>query len=445
MGDNSLQRQAKVKFPIEGMRSVVATVTGYVGIERFNIIKLISKAGASYVGSMNQSTTHLICWKYEGRKYELAKRLEIKIVNHQWVEDCIKKGRRLPEYSYTFQCGCEVGPLLLNISLIADTSELEINKSSPKIKTNKGSPRSDKSFGRRYGCEEPLSPEFLRLEKRNCTPVQSSGKSRKRRLVKKETRVILELSSDSEKEGHPESDFREHDATAYFPEQSDFEGHEGLCNSSLRENGSSGAEALNDFIKNVDVDDVLGCEEQIPHLKGSTTPHVRDVDTNVNGNDGAAKLPSSAEFSCVICWTEFSASRGVLPCGHRFCCPCIRSWADHMNSSGKISTCPLCKTIFEEIIEVEDAVSSDQKIYTQTIPDADVRMVHVVPGVETLYTRSDEPQVCCVQCNCREPEDLLISCHICQRHYIHNFCLDPPMDPWACSDCRGLRRLLLSN
>lgn len=100
---------------------MVATVTGYVGIERFNIIKLISKAGASYVGSMNQSTTHLICWKYEGRKYELAKRLEIKIVNHQWVEDCIKKGRRLPEYSYTFQCGCEVGPLLLNISLIADT------------------------------------------------------------------------------------------------------------------------------------------------------------------------------------------------------------------------------------------------------------------------------------------------------------------------------------
>lgn len=38
---------------------------------------------------------------------------------------------------------------------------------------------------------------------------------------------------------------------------------------------------------------------------------------------------------------------------------------------------------------MEDTVSSDQKIYTQTIPDADVRIVHVVPGVATVHTRSD--------------------------------------------------------
>lgn len=38
---------------------------------------------------------------------------------------------------------------------------------------------------------------------------------------------------------------------------------------------------------------------------------------------------------------------------------------------------------------MEDTISSDQKIYTQTIPDADVRMVHVVPGVETVHTGSN--------------------------------------------------------
>lgn len=41
-----------------------------------------------------------MCWKFEGRKYEIAMNAETIVVNHRWIEECIKQGKRVPEDPY---------------------------------------------------------------------------------------------------------------------------------------------------------------------------------------------------------------------------------------------------------------------------------------------------------------------------------------------------------
>lgn len=44
-----------------------------------------------------------ICWELQGRKFDLAKKFRTIIVNHRWLEDCIKHGKRVPEGPYILQ------------------------------------------------------------------------------------------------------------------------------------------------------------------------------------------------------------------------------------------------------------------------------------------------------------------------------------------------------
>ncbi|CAK9166588.1 unnamed protein product [Ilex paraguariensis] len=402
MEDDWLRQQykASVNFPLQGMESVVATVSGYHGSERFKLIKLISQTGASYVGAMNQSTTHLVCWKFRGRKYELARKFNMLIVNHRWVEDCIKQGRRVPEHPYLSKCGQKVGPLLLDFSLTDKASLLppvlsnacvdfkepaldiepeeidhavwidssllnELQNSSPKLdrrksnsrrlprKTGNKSVRRDHSSGSRYCFEEPFLSDFLRMEyeesdapsstrlgrqKRSSTT--SAEPSRKSyRLVKKKSRDILESFSDSEQECHTIRAHHKHNEIT--APAATFDGGRNGSISTVREasddssysHGGNTLESMEDVeeITNLN-DDVAFKDSKFHSLVENPQDDCLIVDDDINDIEHITRLSTSTELSCVICWTNFSSTRGVLPCGHRFCFPCIQSWADHMRT-----------------------------------------------------------------------------------------------------------------
>ncbi|XP_042500201.1 uncharacterized protein LOC122078330 isoform X2 [Macadamia integrifolia] len=474
----------------DGMESVVASVSGYHGMERFKLIKLITQTGANYVGTMTRSTTHLVCWKFEGRKYELAKELGTIIVSHRWFENCAKKRKRLPERPYIMQSGQQVGPLLWDLS-VGEKESFSAGKNG-KVLHDRSNKQTDTVQETDVGCTDvgevtwvdshllnecgtnyrgsyknkgsttqktrkkqwkltsnkcSLDPQVsgvVRVQnaestshssmpsgshKRNvCSAVESTSSaepSRKgRRLLKKEA------SSDSsvlkcEQEFSPpraanplnninaasdvlntmkneidqasidaayddSNDLRnENDHTAiqedWLHEYQEFR-NEGL--EEVEGMPESNNRGLSDNSDRLDEDGILSHERTLEN-------GLCDFEEDMSGELGDAvemreltDLPASTELSCVICWTDFSSTRGVLQCGHRFCYPCIQAWADHMVSSRKVATCPLCKTRFMSITKVDYAASSDQKIYSQTIPySSPATDVFVLPVQETFSFR----------------------------------------------------------
>lgn len=500
-----------VRPKFKGMESVVATVSGYHGSERFNLIKMISQSGASYVGAMNPSTTHLVCRKFEGRKYELARKFKIVIVNHKWIEDCIKQGRRVPERPYTKHCGKEVSPLLLKVSisdkispllpklssacnnleesvvgiecgesdndvwtdswllkenLSSECGQRKIRSIKSKRKGIKRSLRVEQSMHSRYSFDEsPLSgsrcvesedlsssPTRLVRQKWSSTNCSTTAEpSRKgRRLVKKNVyRKVLDSSSDSEHECNPIHVRHQNDDIA-TPSNYSFGGNDEsrwASNVRFHDHERSRAELLDDVDEIEDLNNTCNLEDLSrsecanSSLVGDPQNHCSTVDEDSKEIQLIPRLPTSPELSCVICLTDFSSTRGVLACGHRFCFSCIQSWADHMASMRKISTCPLCKASFVCIQRVDDAVSSDQKIYSQTVPH-DFSDLYILPDGETS-TLGAQPSSApvCYQCYRREPEDLLVRCHLCQIRCVHSYCLDPLVLPWTCIHCKDLQRL----
>ncbi|XP_035820789.1 uncharacterized protein [Zea mays] len=468
-------------MPIDGMVSVVATVSGYHGDERHRLVNLIAETGASYVGSMSRSITHLVCWRLEGKKYDIARRLGTLVVSHWWFTECLREGRRLPVDSYLMVSGEEAGPVpelptrsrtqgkksaimedRVFQELPDDFWDTPLARTSYKVKFDD----SDSDFESALLKEER---HFLHLSSHTTSKSTSKQKENLSHLLHNEVPIRMgernDLTENFEndslsdsfsepqisdtlcveaqrkftKTSAPSSSLRQStmDSLYEFGETSRHEpaGKKEQDNVELRKTSRS-------FLPF----DMSGQEppfctqEQVDKCSFGT---LADDEMGYDNKpmEKSSNLERQTELSCVICWTDFSSTRGILPCGHRFCYSCIQGWSDCLASRGKVSTCPLCKASFTWISKVDEAGTLDQKVYSQTIPCEASTDVFVLGSEGYDFSGPTSGQGACYQCHFREPEELLLSCHVCRSLWVHSYCLDPPLTPWTCMHCRDLRVL----
>ncbi|KAI3836711.1 hypothetical protein MKW92_024268 [Papaver armeniacum] len=88
-----LYRPVKDLNGIAAANSFVVCLTGYQTQALENIMRMVRMMGAKFSKSLVGNTvTHLICYRFEGDKYKLAKQINrIKLVNHRWLQDCSPK------------------------------------------------------------------------------------------------------------------------------------------------------------------------------------------------------------------------------------------------------------------------------------------------------------------------------------------------------------------
>ena len=86
--------------PVDGRDNFVITLTGYTGLQREVLKRLIEMTGAEKSDALTRKNTHLLCNAPTSKKAEAAKLWGVKVVNHLWIMDSVVAWRWQPEGDY---------------------------------------------------------------------------------------------------------------------------------------------------------------------------------------------------------------------------------------------------------------------------------------------------------------------------------------------------------
>ena len=93
---------------VKGFEDCVACATGYGGRARKDVETMVKILGGKYQKTFDRGVTHLVAYEFNGAKWERARGWTTsKIVNHRWLEDCVRRWERLDEAPYTIRSGKE--------------------------------------------------------------------------------------------------------------------------------------------------------------------------------------------------------------------------------------------------------------------------------------------------------------------------------------------------
>ncbi|KAJ4838654.1 hypothetical protein Tsubulata_004247 [Turnera subulata] len=145
---------------IPGAKNLIMCLTGYQRQDRDDIMTMVGLMGAQFSKPLvANKVTHLISYKFEGEKYELASKLKrIKLVNHRWLEDCLREWVLLPEDNYS-KSGYELEMMEVEARDSEDDAETESTSRKQSSRQNVNNSPQSLKIGTPKGGDPPKSAE----------------------------------------------------------------------------------------------------------------------------------------------------------------------------------------------------------------------------------------------------------------------------------------------